>query len=173
MELFEAVLFVSTCLSLSLSEYIHLSVSASAVWYHPLPLLIFLSPSLPCNLRGNMVKKNPPVLWPTVEPLLALTDRCNASLSFHWWKRVSLPPFFWKCVVSFTANGKRSSPVLLTCVICVHCVCLSTLVPLMYVMIVYLYGAHLWDKGSYSRDKGCTERGFVLARRGERCHRQL
>lgn len=75
--------------------------------------------------------------------------------------------------MSFTTNGKGSSPVPLTCVICAHCVCLSTLVPLMYVMIVYLYEAHLWDKGSYSTDKGLAERGFVLARRAERCRGQL
>lgn len=34
-------------------------------------------------------------------------------------------------------------------------------------------GVHLGDKGSSGTDKGPAERGFVLARRAERCHRHL
>lgn len=79
-------LFVS--LSLNISIFL-----TSAVEYHlpPPPFLSLYSPLLPCNLRGNRVKKNPPVVWPTVEPLLALTDRCNTSFSFHLRKRVPPP----------------------------------------------------------------------------------
>lgn len=147
----------SGSLSLSLCQYIHLS--HLSCWVSPLPLLIRL-------LLRHVIwegtwwwkkkKKSPGSL--TQRWTRRLLWQIAATRAFHFIceKRVPptptpshLPVFFFPFfnALSFTANEKGSSPVLLTCVMRVRCGCLSTFLPLMYVMIVYLYGAHLWDKG--------------------------